>query len=69
VPLAALFSPLNVGIYIHCAAEAELAALFHNGREAYAIHNILVQLGHQQPSTGFFTNNNSTASGIANETF
>ena len=68
--------PLNGAIYVHCqilkevvssAAEAELAALFHNGKEAYAIRTILVELGHPQPSTRIVTDN-STASGIANDT-
>ena len=68
--------PLNGAIYVHCqilkevlssAAEAELAALFHNGKDAYAICNILVELGHPQPSTHIVTDN-STASGIANDT-
>jgi hypothetical protein len=68
--------PLNGDIYIHCqilkevlssAAKAVLAALFHNGKEAYAICNILAELGHPQPSTHIVTDN-STASGIANDT-
>ena len=49
------------------AAEAKLAALFHNGSEAYAIRNILAELGHPQPSTPTVTDN-GTASGIANDT-
>jgi hypothetical protein len=68
--------PTNGAIYVHCqilkevlssAAEAELAALFHNGKEAYAIRNILHELGHPQPPTPIATDN-STASGIANDT-
>jgi hypothetical protein len=47
--------------------KAELAALFHNGKETYAIRNILAELGHPQPSTPIVTDN-STASGIANDT-
>jgi hypothetical protein len=43
-----------------------LAALFHNGKEAYAIRSILAELGHPQPSTRIATDN-STASGIAND--
>ena len=47
--------------------EAELlAALFQNGKEAYAICSILAELGHPQPSTHIATDN-STASGIAND--
>jgi hypothetical protein len=56
--------PLNGALYVHCqilkellssAAEAELAALFHNGKEAYAIRKILAELGHPQPSTPVVT--------------
>ena len=56
---------------IKCAtiAEAELAALFHNGKEAYyTIRNILDELGHPQPATPTIVTDNSTASGIANDT-
>ena len=68
--------PLNGAIYVHCqilkevvssAAEAKLAALFHNGKEAYAIHNILAELGHPQAITRIVTNN-GTASSVANDT-
>ena len=68
--------PLNGSLYIYCqilkevlssAAKAELAALFHNGKEAYAIRNILAKLSHPQPSTPIVTDN-STASGITNDT-
>ena len=68
--------PLNDALYVHCqilkevlssTAEAKLAALFHNGKEAYAIRNILAKLSHPQPSTPIVTDN-STASGIANDT-
>jgi hypothetical protein len=67
--------PSNGAIFVHCqilkevlssAAEAELAALFHNGKEAYAIRIILQELGHPQPPTPIVTDN-STASGIAND--
>ena len=70
--------PLNGAIFVHCqilkevlssAAEAELAALFHNGKEAYyTIRNILDELGHPQPATPTIVTDNSTASGIANDT-
>jgi hypothetical protein len=69
-------TPHNGAIYVHCqilkevlssAAEAELAALFHNGKEAYSIRNILAELGHPQPPTPIVTDN-STTSGIANDT-
>jgi hypothetical protein len=49
------------------AAKAELGALFHNGKEACAIHITLKELGHPQPPTPINTAN-STASGIANNT-
>jgi hypothetical protein len=47
--------PPNGALYVHChiltevlssAAEAELAALFHNGKEACAIRTLLQELGH-----------------------
>ena len=49
------------------AAEAELAALFHNGKEACPLRITLEELGHPQPPTPIQTDN-STASGIANDT-
>jgi hypothetical protein len=49
------------------AAEAELAALFHNGKEACPLRITLEELGHAQPATPIQTDN-STASGIANDT-
>jgi hypothetical protein len=66
----------NGAINVHCtvmrevlasAAEAELAALFHNGREACPIRTTLEELGHAQPATPIQTDN-STAAGIANDT-
>ena len=68
--------PLNGALYMYCqilkemlssASKAKLSALFHNYKEAYAIRNILAELGHPQPSTPIVTDN-STASGIANDT-
>ena len=47
------------------AAEAELAALYINAREAVHIRHILAELGHPQPRTPIQTDN-STASGIVN---
>ena len=47
------------------AAEAELAALFHNGQEAAVIHQTLLEMGHPQPPIPIKTDN-STADGIAN---
>jgi hypothetical protein len=68
--------PSNGAIHVLCqimrevvssAAEAELAALFHNGKEACPIRTCLEELGHPQPPTPIQTDN-STASGIANDT-
>jgi hypothetical protein len=70
-------SPKNNGaIHVMCnimrevlasAAEAELAALFHNGREACQLRITLEELGHPQPPTPIATDN-TTASGITNDT-
>ena len=49
------------------AAEAELAALFTNAKEAAVIRNTLEEMGHPQPATPIQVDN-STADGIANET-
>jgi hypothetical protein len=49
------------------AAEAELGALFHNGKEACPLRIALEELGHPQPATPMATDNN-TASGIATDT-
>jgi hypothetical protein len=68
--------PANGAINILChtmkelfasAAEAELAALFHNACKACLIRTALEEMGHLQPPTIIITNN-STASGIANDT-
>ena len=45
------------------AAEAELAALYINAREAVHIRNILEEMGHKQPPTPIQVDN-STAVGI-----
>ena len=67
--------PSNGAIHVPCqimrevlssAAEAELAALFHNGKEACPLRACLEELGHSQPPTAIQTDN-STASGIAND--
>ena len=64
----AIIPPFNGAIYVHCqilkevlssAAEAELAALFHNGKEAFAIRNVLDELGHPQPPTPIVTDNST----------
>jgi hypothetical protein len=52
---------------VSSASEAELAALFHNGKEACPIRITLEELGHPQPPTPLLTDN-STACGIANDT-
>ncbi|KAI2513563.1 Reverse transcriptase (RNA-dependent DNA polymerase) [Fragilaria crotonensis] len=52
---------------VSSAAEAELAALFHNGKEACPLRTCLEELGHPQPPTPIVTDNN-TAAGIANDT-
>jgi hypothetical protein len=52
---------------VSSAAKAELAALFHNGKEACPLRITLEELGHPQPATPIQTDN-STAYGIANDT-
>ena len=52
---------------VSAASEAELAALFLNGQSAIATRNTLADLGYPQPPTPLLTDN-STASGIANNT-
>jgi hypothetical protein len=49
------------------ATEAELAAVYHNSKEACPIRICLKELGHPQPPTPIQTDN-STAAGIANDT-
>jgi hypothetical protein len=49
------------------ASEAELAGLFHNGQDALPLRHALNEIGHQQPPTPIQTDN-STASGLANDT-
>jgi hypothetical protein len=49
------------------AAEAELAALFHNARDAVSIRDTLHRMGHPQPPTPIATDN-TTAHSIANDT-
>jgi hypothetical protein len=68
--------PANGAINVLCqilrevvssTAEAKLAGLFHNGKEACPICICLEELGHPQPPTPIVTDN-STAAGIANDT-
>jgi hypothetical protein len=67
--------PMNGAINVLCkilkevlssASEAECAELFHNAKEAVPERITLEELGHPQPPTPLVTDN-STASGIANE--
>ena len=46
-------------------AEAELAAVYLNGREAVYLRQILTEIGHMQPRTPIQTDN-STAEGVIN---
>jgi hypothetical protein len=68
--------PLNGAVLVLCqilkeivasASEAELAALFHNCREACPLRTTLEELGHPQDATPVKTDN-STAAGITNDT-
>jgi hypothetical protein len=70
--------PFNAAVHVPCQilqeivssaaeAEAELAGLFHNAKEACPIRICLEELGHPQPDTPIVTNN-STAIGITNDT-
>ena len=52
---------------VSSAAEGELAAVFHNAKEACPIRTCLDELGHKQPPTPIVTDN-TTAAGIANDT-
>jgi hypothetical protein len=49
------------------AAEAELAAFFHNAQDALPLIQALNELEHHQPPTPIQTDN-STAAGLANDT-
>jgi hypothetical protein len=51
---------------ISSAAEAELAALFHNGQDAYSLRVALEEMNHPQPPTPIQTDN-SAAAGLAND--
>jgi hypothetical protein len=68
--------PPNGPVHILCqimsevmssASEAELAAIFHNMKEACTIRTCLTERGHPQPATPTQTDN-STAVGIATDT-
>ena len=71
-----LYPPLNAPVLVSAniiketvasAAEAELAGLFHNGRDALPLIHALTEMGHTQPPTPIQTDN-STAAGLANDT-
>jgi hypothetical protein len=72
--------PINGAVNVLCnilrvvvssAAEAEMAGLFHNAKEAVplriALRIALLEMGHTQPPTPIVTDN-STVAGIANDT-
>eukprot|EP00957_Ditylum_brightwellii_P043869 3326519-Ditylum_brightwellii.AAC.1 len=48
-------------------SEAKLAALFYNAREAVPLRVALEEMGHKQPATTIFTDNN-TAHGLTQGT-
>ena len=50
---------------VSSAAEAELGGIFTNSKEAVHLRNILIEMGHPQPSTPMQTDN-STANGVIN---
>jgi Reverse transcriptase (RNA-dependent DNA polymerase) len=52
---------------VSSAAEAELAGLFHNAKEACPLQIALTEMGHPQPATPIYCDN-STAVGIASDT-
>ena len=52
---------------VSSAAEAEIAAVFMNAKEAVPIKQTLEEMGHPQPPTEI-TTNNQTAHGILNKT-
>jgi hypothetical protein len=70
--MACVFSSLDTCLLllapeiVSSAAEAELGALFHNGKEACSIRTMLEEMGHPQPPTPIETDNN-TAAGTAND--
>jgi hypothetical protein len=71
-----LYPPINGAVLVNAsiiketvasAAEAELAALFHNAQDAIPLIHALTELEHPQPPTPIQTDN-STAAGLANDT-
>ena len=76
LPVNGLPIKLNGNIHVTCtilklvaasAAEAELGALFLNGKEAKVLRLTLDELGHPQPPTPIHVDN-TTAVGIVNST-
>jgi hypothetical protein len=63
---AALVTSKIIKETVASAAEAELAALFHNGQDAYSLRVALEEMNHPQPPTPIQTDN-STAAGLAND--
>jgi hypothetical protein len=68
---------LNGNIHVECrilrvvvasAAEAETAALFHNGQEGAALRNILEEMGFKQESPTPIQADNTVSTGIVNDT-
>ena len=64
-PIQVLSSILQV--VVSSAAEAELGALFYNGKEGAALRTTLADMGHPQPATPLQTDN-ACAAGIINDT-
>jgi hypothetical protein len=48
--------------FVSSAAEAELSALFHSGKEACSVRTTLEETGHPQPPTPIEADNNAAAS-------
>ena len=76
LPTKHALAPHNGAVHTVCgilkhvmssAAEAELGALYINGREATVLRQTLLDMGYPQPPTPIQTDN-STASGIVNRT-
>jgi hypothetical protein len=64
----AILTPSTIIIpVVSSATEAEMAALYENGKEAAQVRNILNEMGHPQPKTHMQTDN-ACAAGICNDT-
>jgi hypothetical protein len=65
----AVLTPCHImQVVVSSAAEAELGRQFFNRKEAHPICITLEELGHPQPPTVVIVTDNSTATGIANDT-